>query len=449
MDCQQTIDNLGRLVDAELAEPDRAMLEAHLAECEGCRSVYDALRVNDAALIRAFAPRHRAAASLADRVVAQLQAERESRWRWRSWATPLVAAAAGFLLAVLVLEPASVLRPNAIPQPDLPLARLALATGPTQMRVSSADVWFGCPESSAIQAGACVRTADGARCEIEASDGTQIRLDAGTLIELPTPRCIKLTQGELYSAIPGGGPQFKVELPDAVIEAAQGKFDVACSPGEASLTVIEGSASVQCKSGARHVSAGQRARLVDGHLEEPVAVTDPLQATAWVNELLVLKGPENPELVERLNDILAQIGQAKLSYLYEDEIRRLGSRAALPLLRYVESERSQTNAAARVSAARIAADLADSTVIGDLIVLLDDSEPQVRVYAARALERLAGIDQGRPAEAWQDDPLVCQPTREAWQAWWQSRSAGRDPLAKDDTGTVSPPQPELHFKARN
>jgi ferric-dicitrate binding protein FerR (iron transport regulator) len=446
MDCQQTLDKIGRLVDGELPASDRASLEAHLAECDGCRAACAELRVGDAMLVRAFMPRRQAASALADRVVAQLRGEGARRRRVRSWATPLVAAAAGFLLAVLLFQPPMVPRPDAA-QPKLPLARLALATGPTEMCTPPAGVWLICPDSGAIQAGAAVRTSEGARCEIEASDGTQIRLDAGTLIELPTPRCVKLTQGELYSSIPEPGMQFKVEMPDAVVDAGQGKFDVACSPGQASLTVIEGSASVECKSGTCRVGAGERVRLIDGRVKDIVAVADTLRATAWVNELLVLKGPENAELTERLNDILAQIGETKLSYLYEDEIRRLGSRATLPLLRYVESPRSQAHDAARVSAARIAADLADSTAIGDLIALLSDGDPRVRVHAARALERLAGNDQGRPAEAWQDNPLACQPTREAWQAWWQSRSAPSDNLP-DNAGKAPSPQ-SYPLKARN
>lgn len=425
MDCQQALDEIGRLIDGELPAPDHAALEAHLAECDGCRGARDALRVNDATLVRAFMPRRQAAAALADRVIAELQGQREGRHWARSWFAPLAAAAAGFLLAVLVLRPPISLNRDSGHAPELPMARLALATGPTEMRVAPAGIWMGCPESGAIQAGAAVRTVDGARCEIEASDGTQLRLDSGTLIELPTPRCVKLTQGELYSSIPGDGRTFKVELPDAVVQSSQGKFDVCCSSSEASVTVIEGSASVACKGGNRRVAAGQRVRLVDGRIEETAAAADALQATAWINDLLVRKGPENPELTERLNDILAQLGQTKVSYLYEDEIRRLGSRAALPLLRYIASPRSQANVAGRISAARIAADLADSTVIGDLIARLSDPDPQVRVQVARALERLAGTDQGRPAAAWQDDPFTCQPTRDAWQEWWRTRSAGR------------------------
>lgn len=428
MDCQQALNELGRLIDGEMPAAERAALEAHLAECESCRVACDGLRIADAELLRAFLPRRQAAAALADRVISELRREQAPNeahryHRWRSWAVPLVAAAAGFLLAVLVLEPPIGARRDTTPRTSLPMATLALATGPTQMRTSADGVWMGCPPTSAIEAGACVRTADGARCEIESNDGAQIRLDAGTVIELPTPRCVKLSQGELYSAIPGGGAVFKVETPDAVIAASQGKFDVSCSPGEASLTVIEGSASLECKSGTRRVSAGERVRLADGRIEETAPVADALQATAWVNELLVLKGPDNPELAQRLNDILAQLGQAKLRYLYEDEIRRLGSRASLPLLRYVASPRSRSNEAARTAAVRIAADLADSSVIGDLIGLLNDGDPDARFHAARALERLTGTNQGRPADAWREDLAACQPTIELWRAWWQSHRA--------------------------
>jgi hypothetical protein len=421
MDCQQALNELGPLIDGELPAAERAEVEAHLAECDGCRAACAALRADDAELLRAFQPQRTAGARLADRLVDQLRAEHHRRTRWQSWAVLLVAAAAGFLLAVLIFQPS--LRRGPSPSRTRPLARLALATGPTEVRAPRAVSWLTCPPQGEIDAGATVRTTDGARCELEASDGAQLRLDEGTVVELPTPGCVKLAQGELFSAVPFGCPSQKIEMPEAVIETSHGKLDVSCSPGKASLTVIEGQANLECKSGVRQVAAGQYVRLTDGQIEESTAVADPLQATAWINELLVLKGPDNPELAERLNDILAQVGQAKLSYLYEDEIRRLGSRAALPLLRFIESPRSRTNLTARVSAARLAADLADSSVVGDLIALLADDDANVRVYAAQALQRLTGTNQGRPADEWQEDAAACQPTLDAWRAWWQSRQS--------------------------
>lgn len=95
------------------------------------------------------------------------------------------------------------------------------------------------------------------------------------------------------------------------------------------------------------------------------------------------------------------------------------------ILRYVQSPRSQDNESARISAARIAADLADSTVIGDLIRLLADGDPRVRAYSAAALERLTGKNQGRPAKAWADDLTDCQPALDAWTDWWRERGGKR------------------------
>lgn len=422
MHCDEALNEFSRLIDREAPSSDHTPFMEHIAHCERCGAMWYELTRADAALLRAFMARRRAAGTVADRVIEQLRNARGRQWRIRSWLVPPAAAAAGFLVAAVLFQPGGKL--PRMPA-HVPLARLSLATGPTEVRAAPTVPWFGCPTNSNIVAGASVRTLDASRCEIQSNDGTQIRLDVGTVVELPTSRCVRLAEGELYSAVPADGTQFKVELPDAVVQTTRGKFDVTCAPGEASLTVIEGSASVACKSGLHNVDAGQRVRLVGGRIEESSNVIDPLQATAWVNELLLLKGPDNPELTERLNDILAQIGHAKLSYLYEDEIRRLGSRAALPLLRYVASPRSQSDAASRAAATRIAADLADETVIAELIALLADDDPQLRSHAARALQRLTGIAQGQPVQAWQDDPASCQPTREAWQAWWESRTTGR------------------------
>lgn len=436
MDCQQIQTEIGRLVDGELTAEERSAIDAHLAGCADCRAVCDGVRIDDARLLRAFAPRRRAAAALADRVIERLKNDRlkndrlagetpaigQHRRRLRTWSIPLMAAAAGFLLAVIVIK--SPLAPwrKPVEPPALSFARLAVATGPTEMRTPGEIPWFTCPVSGQLSAGDSVRTSAEARCELQASDGTQIRLAQNTEVQLPQPRRVKLSRGELYSCVtPDGGP-FQVETPEAKIAATHGKFNLSCSAGEASLTVVEGSVSVECKSGTRQVEQGEQVRLVDGRALATVPVNDPLQATAWINDLLILKGADNPELAERLNDILAQIGQTKVSYLYEEEIRRLGSRAALPLVRYVESPRSRANAASRQTAARLAADLADSGLIGDLIRLLADDDPRIRVFAAAALERLTGKNQGRPAAAWQDDLEACRPAIDAWRAWWRERS---------------------------
>jgi hypothetical protein len=185
------------------------------------------------------------------------------------------------------------------------------------------------------------------------------------------------------------------------------------------------------------LEAGQSATIAAGRLSEVERVYDTKLVTAWINELLAAKGPDDPEFNARMNDILAQLGQAKLSHLYEEEIRRLGDSCVLPLVRFLESSRSQGDEKKRVRAAGIVADVAQPRSIPLLIELLADENPEVRYNAARGLERLTKRDQGRPAEQWQTETWAsCAPTHRAWLEWWEANRT-RYP------GAVEPKRPLL------
>ena len=104
--------------------------------------------------------------------------------------------------------------------------------------------------------------------------------------------------------------------------------------------------------------------------------------------------------------------------MYEQDIRSLGEYAALPLIRYVQSPQSPDDPRQRLTAMRIVADIAPSWTIGDLIKLLADPDAQTRFFAARTLQRLTGLDQGRPPDEWREDLNRCLPSIDLWQRWW-------------------------------
>ena len=123
------------------------------------------------------------------------------------------------------------------------------------------------------------------------------------------------------------------------------------------------------------------------------------------------------------DQLLANVGAAKLSLLYEDELRRLGDGGVPPLLAYLNSTRDTPQVAQRATAARIVADVAEARWIADLIALLTDANGDVRFQAARGLERLTGRDQGRRPEAWQSESWgACESAYARWLAWWSANS---------------------------
>src|SRR5260370_13361506 len=105
MDCEQALALLTADIDRETQPDESVRLRAHLQECAACRASADAFRLQDAHLRRLFASRRRAAAGVADRVIARLVAPPVPRGRRLPWLPILVAAAAGFLLALLDFPP--------------------------------------------------------------------------------------------------------------------------------------------------------------------------------------------------------------------------------------------------------------------------------------------------------------------------------------------------------
>lgn len=90
---------LNALIDGQLRGEARAELEGHLAGCEPCRSRRDALDALRRDLESAFAPDGGAAAALAERIATSYEKPARS---WRPYALAALAAAAGFLVAVLL-----------------------------------------------------------------------------------------------------------------------------------------------------------------------------------------------------------------------------------------------------------------------------------------------------------------------------------------------------------
>src|SRR5262249_40531224 len=143
------------------------------------------------------------------------------------------------------------------------------------------------------------------------------------------------------------------------------------------------------------------------------------KATEWTQELLMLKGRDNPELARRVSDILACIGETKIMEISELDIRSLGDHCVLPLTRYIQSQRSQTpkNKDRRILAAQIVADLAQPWSIPYLIELLEDQDGQVRFYASQALQRLTQRTFECQPETWRQRSSAA--TYQKWQNWWK------------------------------
>lgn len=56
MNCRQLVDLVTHYLDRALSEEDRAQVEAHLAECEGCRNYVEQIRVTIQLMNQLYTP---------------------------------------------------------------------------------------------------------------------------------------------------------------------------------------------------------------------------------------------------------------------------------------------------------------------------------------------------------------------------------------------------------
>ena len=505
MDCEQAANFISARVDGELAADDRVVLDAHLAGCAACRATAEAVVLQDAELLRAWAGGRDAATALAARVSeafartmpasgaipspgptltpaatppAVAPWHRQPSW-WVGW---VAAAAAGFVAAIVLVRPAGppvALSPPMFPPPSIlpppailavdPVARLSLASGAVFTCPSDGRAWQPMAPGDGLAPGARVRTADAAKCELALPGGSRLRLNAGTELRFVGAGDVRLAGGQLWSAVPLDAGPLRVAAADACVTTgpAAAQFDVTCSAGAAQVkvvevTVVEGTARVDGNGSATTVRGGELLRVGAAAQARPdpgapvatpgsdaaardaasamrcVAAPDPLAATRWLDDLLLLRPVDDPELAARADALLGRVAADRAASAdhtatadrttvtppvepgpAERDLRARGDAWAVPLARFALRHRSaaaEPVVSKRRAAARLLADLATPPCVPDLIDLLADGDSAVRYHVAVALNRLTGFTLGYPPDRCAADPRDPAPA-EAWRAW--------------------------------
>ncbi len=435
MDCAKTADLLSAMLDGECDPGERTAVEAHIASCPSCRLVREEVESMDRRLRRSFAPRRESASRLADRVIAELGSPAASpprRWTAGRIIPLLLSAAAGFLLAVVLFRPGPEAPKPAAPAPPVavspvpgqpPAATLTVASGAIEVRKPGSDSWEVLASGGSIEPGTRVRTGPKERCEFRTAEGSEVRLNGDTEVLFQGGRNLEIAAGQIWSSVAKAIEPYEVRVPlaEAKVTALGTRFDILCEKRQAVLTVEEGTTRVEAKGDVQLVKVGERAKISGGAVQVG-PVRDMVLATSWVNEVLVLKGRDDKELSRRLNDLFARLGEEKMTYLYEKEIISLGDHCVIPLSRFIQSERSSVDEHKRRSAARILGEIAPGWAIPELISLLADEDGEVRLFAARRLEKLTREDQGMTPEGWRDqgDPASRKTHQEKWRAFWEA-----------------------------
>lgn len=477
VDCEQAANLISSRIDGELAASDEARLEAHLAGCAACRAALEAAELQDAAMVRAFAGERHAAAALATRVTQEMSAfapapRPEAKRAWRGamirWARWTSAAAAGFVAALIFMRPAAPpeTRSQAPVLPEKPIAHLALALGDVFTCPSHDEPWQPMAEGDGLAPGAKVRTAREAKCELALADGSRLRLNSGTELHFTAAGDVQLARGQIWSAVPPDAGPLRIAAGEAEVTTGgpAAQFEVACEAKAATVTVVAGSARVHGQGQATTVRGGESLHLGEATAigaEPPLVaactpVADPVKATRWLDDLLVLLPPDDPELLARVDALLARIvaersGRAVASSPgdVERDVRARGHAWAAPIARFALDHLSAPADAdlnKRRTAARLLADLASPSSVPDLIALLGDDDGEVRFHAAAALHRLTGQTLGFPPDYCAATPRDAAPMA-AWQEWW-ARNGSRYPAAPQTRPNKKPPEAAEGFRGR-
>src|SRR5690348_8371453 len=214
MNCSEANQLVSARLDGEISRDEETALEEHLVGCSECRAAADALATQDAALRRAFASRRQSAIGAGDAVLERFVVPAKAR---RNWWPIALAAAAGFLLALMIFPPwrhkqplvAATQGTHPNPQPAItqsvpaprPVAQLALATGRVDILPKGSKEWRAMETGGAVPPEAHIRTGPGVRCEFALADGSEVRLNEGTEIQFASTRKLELTEGQVWSQV--------------------------------------------------------------------------------------------------------------------------------------------------------------------------------------------------------------------------------------------------------
>lgn len=416
MNCEQVETLIGALIDDEITADDRMTLDAHLSGCADCRATAEAIRRQSADLRCAFTPYYRRASAVADRVSQQfLDTAAGGRSQWLR-PSLFAGMAAGFLVGVFAIQTWRVRDDNFAPGRVEPVGRFAFGTEPIELLRPGRSEWAKLYRGGQIPRGGSVRTGPKQVCEIELPDGSQIRLNVLTEVQITDGRSVHLVRGELWGTPSRLDEPFHVYSLGQKITPSSPHINVAHDVRRLS-TGPEAGASLPGTAAAPTVPGDEIVEIVSGRLKGTARVKDVVSQTRWMHPILVAKG-QDPELARRVEYLFEKLTTADESYDCEQEIRALGDECIDPLMNIVQSLDPKTDSVGRQRAARILSELAGPFRIPMLINLLGDRSPEVASFAERALVRITGRTRDDASSVVGPVETTCVNPRADWQAWW-------------------------------
>jgi ferric-dicitrate binding protein FerR (iron transport regulator) len=306
--------------------------------------------------------------------------------------------------------------------------KLAIAQGTIEAKGSADADFKALKPGDPIDAGMTLRSTPGARAAIDFGDGTELRVDENTELSLLEARKMELKKGRIHLRITNSPKRFEIETQHIGINAAAAVVDITFvprvengAPAGTTVRCLDGTANVISKKFKANLFAGFWCASAGQLLMTPDPAKNGSLDTAWVHPLLAERGRADEEVANRMMDLIAILSKEKPNDPVEAALRPLGDLATPELARYLARPLHPAHAERRAAAARIIAETGTMKSAAALVTLLQHSEPEVRVIAARGLARLnGGKDLGFGESVWKGEALDAG--RKAWETWLKQNS---------------------------
>ncbi|MFN0205698.1 MAG: FecR domain-containing protein [Planctomycetota bacterium] len=371
-----TNEKLNAYLDGELSDPERRDIELQLERDPNLRAELEQLQSLDGMLRNEY----KQSPAIAENVISKLTIPERRRTHAAWFALPL-AAAAGLVLGILIQKntgettPAQTTDPGTklvsdsgksetnlktpieIASCSLPehqsIGMLTLATAPFSTIDGKLAREYKIGDS--IVKGAFITTPPDVRAALALGDGSELRLDRGTAVEITDRRQLTIRSGRVWLRSAPGEP-FVILMNNARVESPAGETICSVQPDHAAVEQYKGSVSVIFGQETRAVKEYETVDLTNGVLGvvRPF-FTDPF-ATAWLFELRVLAGMQDEELVLQVNGYFEALRRTKgINPIWEALALEMASHSKLAIARFYESNQSHLSPEAR-SAAKVILD---------------------------------------------------------------------------------------------
>ena len=298
--------------------------------------------------------------------------------------------------------------------------KLTIATGKVEVKAVGAETYAPLLEGSTIGPDTWVRTSKSSLAAIDFGDGTQLQLNRNTEIKFVSSRNIGVREGDIYVIAPDGNKsQFLITVSKTRFRSKGPEFSMGHDAAKQTSTfyMIRGSSTVATRRDSQPVTKGYWCQTVHGVLNTPDQAGETAVVTAWTHPILARRGPKGvAELNARLQKMLPWLGMLPgANDPYEQAFRDSGIHGVTFLIGVLKLDPATQNYKRRIAAAKVVGDLAVLKQAPELVNLLKDAEPDVRVFAARGLKRLAGDDLGHGDDYWKGDSRSAGESK--WEAW--------------------------------